>query len=1207
MTEKFITSTGLVSLNDEVTYLSRYIRRLENLVGDLRDDILQPQLENVSLGTFGNQYKNIYVSEGGVIGGDVTFSGTVSVEGKQSFTDGFNADGNINLAVNNGDIVVGNSESSTTINGSINLTGTTKLSTTTIVGVTNINASGSNTTNIGNDDSVTNIGGTSNLTSVNIANDVHVTGAVLAGGLSEFQDVIVHGDLTVKGTTNVQNIKQYDYIEIIQNQDSSTDVLKIVQTGTLANLMDITSNISENSIIIDSNMNLNIGNGNVTITTSTGDTTISGELNVSGQSTLGETSINGLTVINDATVNGSLTVTDLTISGDNNVTGDFGVTGKTVLNGQTTVNSDMTINGKSTFNDDLTINANLFINGSVSEITQTSTLIINQTDADGSTPAIQITQGGTDTGPIMIVTDSDTNKIFEINQNCDVVVGTKFSIQNSSGAITTGNATVNGLTVTGGANIGSGLSVDNVIVNNNFTMQYQGGDILDITGSTGVLNLNATSTILGTTNINTTGDGQTNINNLTVGNEINTNGISNTGTIASSSDLIINDGLFKVTGSTGNVDCSDINANNISGTWIGGIIGPAYGGTGVNNGSNTLLLSGNLSLVGNNNVTLTATGSTNVTLPTSGTLITSENVSGNYLALSGGKMSGILDMNGNIIKNVGTLSATSTTINGGNIVLNSSGTFSMTQSGGSALTMTNNGSGGVTINSNTGSLLLESSVNGANGIKLLATTGTDDANIDIISSAGGITLNASKNTTITNNALIGGKLTANNLTTLVDTTITGTTNINTTGTGITLIGNSNGGGVVVDSGSNELTLQSEDNVLVQSTNDSSITSTSGNINLTGTEIIVNGKLVINGETQLASVGMNDLTCTTLSVGSSNFTVDGSGNTIIAGTLSTYGDTTLGSQSNPSIQTNGGDPILGVIGTSTTTVQGKIINILDAGATGINIGTNGTTDTSINIGNKTTSTTISSDSIVIGNSTTTTMTLQTSGDISIKSGTGKLNIGTDAIAHKISLGNQTGTTSISMASGSGGVSINSDNNNVGNVNINNGLFNTGTVNISTSGGSFVNIGNTDSITKITGALRVFGDLLIDGSGVPNSITLGGTNTTGISIEAGDGAIGLVSNNNMTLVSNVDATECIKIHATQGTRATSINIVSDNGGITLSSNTQVSISPALNVNGNVYANNVIGDNISDTNLTDITNLQTKQQVLVIMVLMLQYRNQ
>jgi hypothetical protein len=60
-----------------------------------------------------------------------------------------------------------------------------------------------------------------------------------------------------------------------------------------------------------------------------------------------------------------------------------------------------------------------------------------------------------------------------------------------------------------------------------------------------------------------------------------------------------------------------------SGTWNGTIINPTYGGTGINNGSRTITLSGNLTTSGANNLTLTTTGATNVTLPTSGTLVNS--------------------------------------------------------------------------------------------------------------------------------------------------------------------------------------------------------------------------------------------------------------------------------------------------------------------------------------------------------------------------------------------------------------------------------------------------------------------------------------------------------------------------------------------------------------------------------------------------------
>ena len=59
-----------------------------------------------------------------------------------------------------------------------------------------------------------------------------------------------------------------------------------------------------------------------------------------------------------------------------------------------------------------------------------------------------------------------------------------------------------------------------------------------------------------------------------------------------------------------------------TGTWNGTLIGATYGGTGVNNGSNTITLGGNLVTSGAFALTLTQTAATNVTLPTTGTLAT---------------------------------------------------------------------------------------------------------------------------------------------------------------------------------------------------------------------------------------------------------------------------------------------------------------------------------------------------------------------------------------------------------------------------------------------------------------------------------------------------------------------------------------------------------------------------------------------------------
>ena len=59
-----------------------------------------------------------------------------------------------------------------------------------------------------------------------------------------------------------------------------------------------------------------------------------------------------------------------------------------------------------------------------------------------------------------------------------------------------------------------------------------------------------------------------------------------------------------------------------TGTWQGTVVDPTYGGTGVNNGSKTITLGGNLSTIGAFSTALTATGNTTLTLPLTGTLAT---------------------------------------------------------------------------------------------------------------------------------------------------------------------------------------------------------------------------------------------------------------------------------------------------------------------------------------------------------------------------------------------------------------------------------------------------------------------------------------------------------------------------------------------------------------------------------------------------------
>ena len=83
-----------------------------------------------------------------------------------------------------------------------------------------------------------------------------------------------------------------------------------------------------------------------------------------------------------------------------------------------------------------------------------------------------------------------------------------------------------------------------------------------------------------------------------------------------------------------------------TGTWQGSVVGPTYGGTGINNGSKTITLGGNLTTDGAHATTLTTTGTTSITLPTTGTVATlagSETFTNKTLTtptINGGALSG---------------------------------------------------------------------------------------------------------------------------------------------------------------------------------------------------------------------------------------------------------------------------------------------------------------------------------------------------------------------------------------------------------------------------------------------------------------------------------------------------------------------------------------------------------------------------------------
>jgi hypothetical protein len=411
--------------------------------------------------------------------------------------------------------------------------------------------------------------------------------------------------------------------------------LGVTGASTLASLSATTGSFSS-TLGVTGDFAVNTNKFNVTA--SSGNTTIAGTLGVTGATTLSSTL--------DVTGNVAVNTNKFTVaasSGNTVIAGTLGVTGISTFTGAVTANGGVTASGAVTVTaGGSNTNINLVPQGtgtvdvgskritSVAEPTQsTDAATKNYVDAVktgldpkdsvriATTAALTATYSNGSSGVGATLTNSGTQAAFTVDSIVGVL-GDRVLVKDQASALQNGIYTITTVgTVSTNWVLTRATDADQnpEVTPGAFTFVEEGTN----NGNNGYVCTSTGTITIGTSNITWvqfSGAGQINAGDgLTkTGNRLDVVGTANR--ITANADSI--DIASTYVGQTSITTLGTIG----TGTWQGTIVNPTYGGTGVNNGANTITVAGNVSHAGAFTQTFTATGNTSVTLPTTGTLAT---------------------------------------------------------------------------------------------------------------------------------------------------------------------------------------------------------------------------------------------------------------------------------------------------------------------------------------------------------------------------------------------------------------------------------------------------------------------------------------------------------------------------------------------------------------------------------------------------------